>query len=73
MLLVYVFDCCVGLTGTVILRSGKLSDVILQLQELTKGVNESVSSPGYDGAYYAAQVYCSELILFLLNKVPVLL
>ncbi|KAK1353655.1 Golgin subfamily A member 4 [Heracleum sosnowskyi] len=45
-----------GLTGTVILKSGKLSDVILQLQELTKGVNESVSSPAHDGAYYAAQI-----------------
>lgn len=40
-----------------VLRSGKLSDVICQLQELTKGVGESESSPGLDGAYYAAQVY----------------
>lgn len=62
-----MYDCCVGLTGTVILRSGKLSDVILQLQELTKGVNETASSPAYDGAYYAAQVCCFELFRELLN------
>ncbi|XP_074346158.1 uncharacterized protein LOC141684920 [Apium graveolens] len=45
------------LTGTIILKSGKLSDVILQPKELTKGVNETVSSPAYDGAYYAAQTW----------------
>ncbi|CAK9133407.1 unnamed protein product [Ilex paraguariensis] len=46
-----------GLTGSVILRSGKLSDVISQLQELMKGVNEAEISPGkYDTALLAAQI-----------------
>ncbi|KAM7503702.1 hypothetical protein LguiB_002606 [Lonicera macranthoides] len=46
-----------GLTGSIILRSGRLSDIILQLQELTKGVNESEISPGtYDSALLAAQI-----------------
>lgn len=34
-----------GLTSSVILRSGRLSDVIAQLQELLKGVNEAEISP----------------------------
>ncbi|KAF9588564.1 hypothetical protein IFM89_013416 [Coptis chinensis] len=47
-----------GLTGSVVLRSGRLSDVILQLQELMKGVNkaETSSSGKYDTALLAAQV-----------------
>ncbi|XP_042479053.1 uncharacterized protein LOC122059999 [Macadamia integrifolia] len=46
-----------GLTGSVILRSGRLSDVILQLQELIKGVNEVEISPNrYDSALLAAQI-----------------
>ncbi|KAK9133124.1 hypothetical protein Scep_012652 [Stephania cephalantha] len=46
-----------GLTGSVILRSGRLSDVIIQLQELMKGVNEADISTGkYDGALIAAQI-----------------
>lgn len=45
-----------GLTGTIVLRSGRLSDLLSQLQELTKGVNEAESSPGYDGTFLAAQI-----------------
>nr|GMD68466.1 uncharacterized protein LOC109148217 [Ipomoea batatas] len=46
-----------GLTGSVVLRSGRLSDLISQLQELIKGVNEAETSPGkYDAALLAAQI-----------------
>ncbi|XP_024023363.1 uncharacterized protein LOC21387551 [Morus notabilis] len=46
-----------GLTGSVILRSGRLSDLIVQLQELLKSVNEAEISPNkYDGALIAAQI-----------------
>ncbi|XP_062152364.1 uncharacterized protein LOC133860771 [Alnus glutinosa] len=46
-----------GLTGSVVLRSGRLSDLIAQLQELLKGVNEAEVSPyKYDTAVLAAQI-----------------
>ncbi|KAA8524776.1 hypothetical protein F0562_011199 [Nyssa sinensis] len=46
-----------GLTGSIILRSGRLSDVVSQLQELMKDVNEAEISPGkYDSALLAAQI-----------------
>ncbi|XP_028787944.1 uncharacterized protein LOC114743913 [Neltuma alba] len=46
-----------GLTGSVVLRSGRLSDLIAQLQELLKGVDEAEISPGrYDTAAIAAQI-----------------
>lgn len=48
-----------GLTGSVVLRSGRLSDLISQLQELLKGVTEEDLSPTpykYDTAVLAAQV-----------------
>lgn len=46
-----------GLTGSVVLRSGKLSDLIAQLQELLQGVNEAEISPSkYDTAAIAAQI-----------------
>ncbi|KAE8075596.1 hypothetical protein FH972_014293 [Carpinus fangiana] len=46
-----------GLTGSVVLRSGRLSDLIAQLQELLKGVNEAEVSPHkYDTAVLAAQI-----------------
>ncbi|KAJ4981031.1 hypothetical protein NE237_031868 [Protea cynaroides] len=46
-----------GLTGSVILRGGGLSDVLLQLQELIKGVNEGQISPNrYDTSLLAAQI-----------------
>lgn len=46
-----------GLTSSVILRSGRLSDVISELQELMKGVNEVEISPGkYDSAALASQI-----------------
>ncbi|KAK3021999.1 hypothetical protein RJ639_045160 [Escallonia herrerae] len=46
-----------GLTGSVILRSGQLSELISQLQELTKGVNDAEISPGkYDAALLMAQI-----------------
>lgn len=46
-----------GLTGSVILRSGRLSDIISELQELMKGVNEIEISPGkYDSAQLTAQI-----------------
>ncbi|KAL8520846.1 hypothetical protein ACS0TY_011410 [Phlomoides rotata] len=46
-----------GVTGSVILRSGQLSDLISHLQELIKKINEAETSPGkYDAALLAAQV-----------------
>ncbi|KAL9264671.1 hypothetical protein AKJ16_DCAP16224 [Drosera capensis] len=46
-----------GLTGSVILKSGALSDVILQVQELIKGVNEADIYPiKSDAAVIAAQI-----------------
>lgn len=49
--------CKLGLTGSVVLRSGRLSDLLLQLQELLKGVKEAEISPSkYDTALIAAQV-----------------
>ncbi|XP_058070780.1 uncharacterized protein LOC131219575 isoform X2 [Magnolia sinica] len=46
-----------GLTSSVILRSGRLSDVISDLQELIKGVNEIEVSPNrFDSAFLAAQI-----------------
>ncbi|RZC65796.1 hypothetical protein C5167_009484 [Papaver somniferum] len=45
-----------GLTGSVILRSGRLSDVIAQLQEVVKNVNEVEFVPGrYDAVLLASQ------------------
>ncbi|TYK02913.1 DUF1664 domain-containing protein [Cucumis melo var. makuwa] len=48
-----------GLTGSVVLRSGRLSDLISQLQELLKGVTDEELSPSpykYDTAVLAAQI-----------------
>ncbi|XP_074285129.1 uncharacterized protein LOC141610771 [Silene latifolia] len=46
-----------GLTGSIILKNGKLSDVLAQLQELMQGVNEvDISSTKYDPGLLAAQV-----------------
>lgn len=58
----------VGLTGSVILKSGRLSDVLLQLQELVKNVNEVEVSPNkYDSSLLAAQVllYLVYLVHFI--------
>ncbi|KAL9457411.1 hypothetical protein AB3S75_006457 [Citrus x aurantiifolia] len=45
------------LTGSIILRSGRLSEIIAQLQELLKGVDEVQISPfKYDSALLAAQI-----------------
>ncbi|KAG5551651.1 hypothetical protein RHGRI_009916 [Rhododendron griersonianum] len=46
-----------GLAGTIVLRSGRLSDLISQLQELISGVNEAEISPdNYDSALLATQI-----------------
>ncbi|XP_057777677.1 uncharacterized protein LOC130996183 [Salvia miltiorrhiza] len=46
-----------GVTGSVILRSGHLSDLISHLQELITKINEAETSPGkYDASLLAAQV-----------------
>ncbi|WMV44079.1 hypothetical protein MTR67_037464 [Solanum verrucosum] len=46
-----------GLTGSVILKSGRLSELISQLQEVINGVNAAETSPGkYDTALLAAQI-----------------
>ncbi|XP_021724543.1 uncharacterized protein LOC110691880 [Chenopodium quinoa] len=46
-----------GLTGSVILKNGQLSDVLLQLQEFIKGINDvDISSTTIDPALLAAQV-----------------
>lgn len=52
-----VSNCHIGLAGTIVLRSGRLSDLISQLQELISGVNEAEISPdNYDSALLATQV-----------------
>ncbi|GFP86558.1 phd finger protein male sterility 1 [Phtheirospermum japonicum] len=46
-----------GVTGSVVLRSGHLSELISNLQELIKKVDEAETSPGnYDAAILVAQV-----------------
>ncbi|KAK4771924.1 hypothetical protein SAY86_013699 [Trapa natans] len=46
-----------GLTGSIVLRSGRLSELISELQELLKGVDEVVvSSNKFDTAALAAQI-----------------
>nr|XP_043628500.1 uncharacterized protein LOC122599945 [Erigeron canadensis] len=46
-----------GLTSSVILRSGKMSDLLSELQELMKGVNDIEIHPGkYDSAALAEQI-----------------
>ncbi|XP_073032509.1 uncharacterized protein [Primulina eburnea] len=46
-----------GLTGSIILRSGHLSDIISQIQELIQRLNEAEKLPGkYDAALLATQV-----------------
>ncbi|XP_062160711.1 uncharacterized protein LOC133867941 [Alnus glutinosa] len=46
-----------GLTGSVVLRSGQLSDIIAQLQELLKGANEVEVPPyKYDTLVLAAHI-----------------
>ncbi|KAH0459211.1 hypothetical protein IEQ34_012025 [Dendrobium chrysotoxum] len=57
-----------GLTGSIILRNGRLSDVISELQELFKRVNEAeVMTNHYDASLLAAQCPCG-MISMLLNK-----
>ncbi|KAJ9176834.1 hypothetical protein P3X46_012106 [Hevea brasiliensis] len=46
-----------GLTSSIILRNGRLSELIAQLQELLKGVDEvEIASYKYDSALLAAQI-----------------
>ncbi|KAH7533410.1 hypothetical protein FEM48_Zijuj04G0127800 [Ziziphus jujuba var. spinosa] len=46
-----------GLTGSIVLRSGRLSDLILQLQELLTGVNDAeISNNKFDSTLIAAQI-----------------
>lgn len=53
-----ILSCGIGLTSSVILRSGKMSELLAELQELMKGVNETEILPGkYDSAALAAQVF----------------
>jgi len=52
------------LSGSVLLRSGQLSGLIAQLQELLKGVDDAEISPGrYDAALIAAQVRIYHVIM----------
>lgn len=47
-----------GVSGSIVLRHGRLSDLIAQLQELLKGAEGVESTPfKYDGALLAAQVF----------------
>lgn len=60
-----------GLTGSVVLRSGRLSDLISQLQELLKGVTEEELSPSpykYDTAVLAAQVCIMYMLLYSVQE-----
>lgn len=45
-----------GLTGSIVLRNGRLSDVLAELQELMKGVNQGEGSSPYDIALLQAQI-----------------
>ncbi|XP_061340846.1 uncharacterized protein LOC133287291 [Gastrolobium bilobum] len=46
-----------GLTGSVVLRSGQLADVIAKLQEVLKGVDQVEILPGgYDASVISAQI-----------------
>jgi len=59
----FAFACSLGLSGSVLLRSGQLSGLIAQLQELLKGVDDAEILPGrYDAALIAAQVHISHVI-----------
>lgn len=56
----HVFDsvsCVLGLTSSIILKNGRLYELIAQLQELLKGVDEvEIATYKYDSALLAAQV-----------------
>ncbi|PHT92208.1 hypothetical protein T459_00090 [Capsicum annuum] len=55
-----------GLTGSVILKSGRLSDLISQLQEVINGVNAAETSPGkYDTALLAAQGWSFSDVMYV--------
>ncbi|KAI4331029.1 hypothetical protein MLD38_029258 [Melastoma candidum] len=46
-----------GLTGSIVLRSGRLSELISQLQEILKGVDDvDIASNKFDSAFLAAQI-----------------
>ncbi|KAL6656232.1 hypothetical protein ACP70R_007058 [Stipagrostis hirtigluma subsp. patula] len=45
-----------GLTGSIVLRNGRLSDVLAELQEIMKGVNQGGASGPYDMALIQAQI-----------------
>ncbi|OEL28603.1 hypothetical protein BAE44_0010379 [Dichanthelium oligosanthes] len=45
-----------GMTGSILLRNGRLSDVLGELQEIMKGVNQGASSGPYDIALIQAQI-----------------
>ncbi|KAI9177081.1 hypothetical protein LWI28_010836 [Acer negundo] len=57
-----------GLTSLIVLRSGRLSEIISQLQELLKGVEEVEISPlhnRYDSSLVAAQVLLFSDVMFI--------
>ncbi|KAF8694817.1 hypothetical protein HU200_037914 [Digitaria exilis] len=45
-----------GMTGSILLRNGRLSDVLGELQEIMKGVNQGAVSGPYDIALIQAQI-----------------
>ncbi|WVZ65359.1 hypothetical protein U9M48_014736 [Paspalum notatum var. saurae] len=45
-----------GMTGSILLRNGRLSDVLGELQEIMKGVNQGAASGPYDIALIQAQI-----------------
>ncbi|RLM85086.1 uncharacterized protein C2845_PM04G19590 [Panicum miliaceum] len=45
-----------GMTGSILLRNGRLSDVLGELQEIMKGVNQGAASAPYDIALIQAQI-----------------
>ena len=67
MLFFYFFWFCnvfrdLGWTVSVVLKSGRLSDLIAQLQVLLRGVDEAeISSDKYDSAALTAQVAWSQI------------
>ncbi|KAG8057166.1 hypothetical protein GUJ93_ZPchr0002g26496 [Zizania palustris] len=45
-----------GLTSSIVLRNGRLSDVLAELQEIMKGANQGEGSGAYDIAFLQSQI-----------------
>ncbi|GJM98452.1 hypothetical protein PR202_ga15466 [Eleusine coracana subsp. coracana] len=57
-----------GMTGSILLRNGRLSDVLGELQELMKGVNQGQVSGPYDIALIQAQGLSLSDVMFVTKR-----